>query len=98
MACLIFSSEAKRDLVEIGLHIAHQSGSLERAEKLLDSITQTCDLLASQPEMGQLRTEFASGIYRSFSVGNYVIYFSSISKGIQVARILHGARDHGAVL
>jgi toxin ParE1/3/4 len=98
MACLIFSPEAKRDLVEIGLYIAHQSGSLERAENLLDSINQTCELLASQPEMGQLRTEFTSGIYRSFSVGNYVIYFSSISNGIQVARILHGARDHGAVL
>ena len=94
----IISSEAKRDLVEIGLYIARQSGSQERADHFLDSIYQTCQILATQPEMGQLRTEFATGLYRSFSVGNYVIYFRPTSDGIQVARILHGARDHDALL
>jgi toxin ParE1/3/4 len=98
MARLIISSAAKRDLVEIGLYIARQSGSPERADKFLDSLSRTCETLASQPEMGQLRTEFTAGQYRSFSFGNYVIYFCSIPDGIQVARILHGARDHDALL
>jgi len=32
------------------------------------------------------------------SVGNYVIYFCSAPDGLWVARVLHGARDHGPLL
>jgi len=98
MASLVISPEAKRDLVEIGLYIARQSGSRERADNFLDSIHQTCNMLATQPEMGQLRKEFATGLYRSFSVGNYVIYFRPTTNGVLIARVLHGARDHDALL
>jgi plasmid stabilization system protein ParE len=48
--------------------------------------------------MGQLRTEFAAGEYRSFSVGSYVIFFQPTRDGILVARVLHGSRDHYSVL
>ena len=98
MARLDISPEANRDLVEIGLYIARQSGSRQRAESFLDLIYQTCETLATQPEMGELRMEFATGRYRSFSVGNYVIYFCPASDGIRIARILHGARDHNTLL
>jgi len=98
MARLDISPEANRDLVEIGLYIARQSGSRQRADSFLDLIHQTCEMLARQPEMGELRVEFATGRYRSFSVGNYVIYFRPASEGILIARVLHGARDHNALL
>jgi len=48
--------------------------------------------------MGERRPEFATGQYRSFSVGNYVIYFRPIEDGILVARVQHGARDHRGLL
>jgi plasmid stabilization system protein ParE len=48
--------------------------------------------------MGQLRTEFTTGQYRSFSVGSYVIFFRPTTDGIMVARVLHGSRDHYSVL
>jgi toxin ParE1/3/4 len=98
MARLDISPEANRDLVEIGLYIARQSGSRQRADAFLDLIYQTCQTLAAQPEMGELRVEFATGQYRSFSVGNYVIYFRPVADGIWIARVLHGARDHNALL
>jgi toxin ParE1/3/4 len=98
MARLIISPDAESDLVEIGVYIARNSGSRERSKSFLASLYQTCETLSSQPEMGQLRTEFVTGQYRSFSVGNYVIYFSCVPDGVRVARILHGARDHGALL
>ena len=50
------------------------------------------------PEMGELRAEFATGCYRSFSVGNYVIYYAPAPDGILIARVLHGARDHNSLL
>ena len=98
MPRLEISPAANRELVEIGLYIARQSGSRQRADSFLDSILRACEMLATQPEMGEVRPEFATGRYRSFSVGNYVIYFSPAIDGIRVARVLHGARDHRTLL
>jgi toxin ParE1/3/4 len=98
MGQLVFSPDAKQDLHDVGIWIAKKSGSWQRADAFLDLIYQTCETLATQPEMGELREEFASGVYRSFSVGNYVIYFRPANGGIHVARVLHGARDHRALL
>lgn len=98
MPRLEISPAANGDLVEIGLYIAQQSGSRQRADSFLDLIVETCEMLATQPEMGELRTELATGRYRSFSVGNYVIYFCPAPDGIRIARVLHGARDHHALL
>jgi len=98
MPRLEISPAATNDLVEIGLYIARQSGSRQRADSFLDSIVATCEMLATQPEMGELRVEFATGQYRSFSVGSYVIYFRPMQGGIRIARILHGARDHHMLL
>jgi toxin ParE1/3/4 len=98
MARLVLSPEAKNDLIEIGSYISRQSGSIDRADHFLDLIYGTCDMLAQRPGMGELRQEFGTGLYRSFSVGNYVIYFRSSENGILIARILHGARDHETLL
>jgi toxin ParE1/3/4 len=98
MPRLEVSPAANRDLIEIGRYIAQQSGGQRRADSFSDSIHRTCKLLATQPDMGELRPEFTTGRYRSFSVGNYVIYFCSMPDGIRVARVLHGARDHHAML
>ncbi len=98
MGRLEISPDARRDLVEIGQYIARQSGSWQRADSFLDLVYQTCEVLATQPEMGELRLEFATGKYRSFSVGNYVVYFCPVPDGILIARVLHGGRDHGALL
>ncbi|MCH8922236.1 MAG: type II toxin-antitoxin system RelE/ParE family toxin [Planctomycetes bacterium] len=92
------SPAAEQDLFEIGVCIAEQSGNEEIAYRFLDTIDETVGLLARYPEMGELREEFATGLYRSFTVGNYVIFYRPISSGIQVARVLHGARDHRSLL
>jgi toxin ParE1/3/4 len=44
------------------------------------------------PAMGRNRQELAPSL-RSFPVGKYVIYYRSIEEGIQIIRVLHGARD-----
>lgn len=98
MARVDLSSRAELDLVEIGTFIFGQSGSRETADRLLDRIDEKCRLLATQPESGQSRPEFATGKYRSSIAGNYVIYYLPTNDGIIVARILHGSRDHNALL
>jgi toxin ParE1/3/4 len=73
-------------------------GKAAAGNAFLDSIVDTCEMLATQPEIGELREEFSTGQYRSFSVGSYVIYFRPMPGGIRIARVLHGARDHHTLL
>lgn len=92
------SLDAQRDLLEIAAYITTESGSRQRGEEFLDGVFATCETLASQPAMGELRAEFKTSLYRSFSVGRYVIYFQPTAAGIVVARVLHGSRDHYSIL
>ncbi|MBP6808916.1 MAG: type II toxin-antitoxin system RelE/ParE family toxin [Phenylobacterium sp.] len=49
-------------------------------------------LLATQPLMRRARDELAPGI-RIFPFGRYPIFCLPIDDGIDVVRVLHGARD-----
>jgi toxin ParE1/3/4 len=98
MPRLEISPQAEQDLIEIGVYIAHRSGSRGTAQRFLQKVEALCERLAHNPGMGQLRTEFSTGQFRSFSIGYYVIYFQPTKEGIRIARILHGARDHDALL
>jgi toxin ParE1/3/4 len=42
--------------------------------------------------MGRSRPELATGL-RSFPVGRYVIFYVPLSKGVEIVRVFHGARD-----
>ena len=96
MAQIIRSPLALRDLDDIWYYIARDN--LAAADALLARIEDTCQVLAEQPELGQLRPELPTGRYRSFTVRRYVIYYCRTADGIMVARVLHDARDHGPLL
>lgn len=42
--------------------------------------------------MGRLRDELTEGL-RSFPVGRYVIFYRIVQDGVEIVRVLHGARD-----
>jgi len=84
------TGEAELDRVEITLHIARDNPAA--AERLLETIDDKCRLLARMPELGRKRPDLAPNL-RSLPVGNYVIFYRSEMDGIQVIRVLHGARD-----
>ena len=46
--------------------------------------------------MGRVRDELEPGM-RSFPFGRYVIFYMPIDEGIDVVRVLHGARDIDAI-
>jgi len=82
--------EAKQDLASIHRYVA--SDNRAAADRLIDSLKQKFHLLAAQPLIGQLRPELAPDL-RSFCVGNYVIFYRPGRGGIQIARVIHAARD-----
>ena len=86
---------AETDLIEIWVYIAEENPAA--ADALLESINDTCRTLATAPLMGRTRDELLPGI-RSFPVGHYVIFYQPIEDGIDVVRVLHGARDFPSVI
>jgi toxin ParE1/3/4 len=49
-------------------------------------------MLARTPRMGRVRDELAPGL-RSFPIGDYLIFYRNVPKGIAVVRVLSGYRD-----
>ena len=91
MANVIYAPEADDDLFGIVEYIARDKP--EAAREWLRKIRETCETIATQPEMGELRPGFGVPGARSFSVGNYVILFRETERGIEVSRVIHGSRD-----
>jgi toxin ParE1/3/4 len=91
MSHAVYAPKAEDDLIGIADYIARDKP--EAARRWVQRIRETCDTLATQPEMGELRSEFGAAGCRSFSVGNYAIFFRPTDTGIEVARVVHGSRD-----
>src|SRR6266851_1504535 len=90
MPNVLRTPRARRDLADIWSFVARDSP--ESADRLIDQIGQKCDLLATFPEMGRRRDDIAPNL-RSIPVGNYVVFYRAAPNGIEVIRVLHGARD-----
>lgn len=84
---------AQRDLDEIWDYIAEDNPGA--ADRLIDEIRRKLEILAKTPLIGPLRPELMPGL-RCFPVRRYVIYYRAIPDGIEVVRVLHGARDASA--
>jgi toxin ParE1/3/4 len=84
------SDVARSDLGEIWLHIARDN--LDAADKFIHAIVSRFSKLAAMPLIGRQREELSPRL-RSFSVSRYVIFYRPVESGIEVVRVLHGARD-----
>ena len=91
MAKVVYAPEADDDIFGIVDFIARDKP--EAARNWIRKIRETCDTIATQPGMGEVRPGFGVPGCRSLSVGNYVIFFRAIEGGIEVARVIHGNRD-----
>ena len=90
MPQVLLTGQARLDLVEIGLYIARSSP--QAADRWLALIDQKCQNIAHAPSIGRKRDNLAPRL-RSFPVGDYLIFYRPAKSGIEVIRILHGARD-----
>lgn len=92
----VFSPHAESDLQEILDYIAvdDQTAGLS----LVAQIREKCEMLAQFPHTGRLRSVFKDKSIRTFSVGNYLILYRPSNDGIEVARVVHGARNYESLL
>ena len=88
--------EVRRDLVEIADYIS--GDSFDAAERFLTAAEQTFQFLAINHEAGQL-CQFADPAcvgMRTWPVDgfrNHLIFYRATEEGVEIARVLDGARD-----
>ena len=87
------SPQADTDLLDLWAFVAGEAGE-ERADALVDAITDACWMLSHYPKVGRLRPEFGPEL-RSFPAAGCVIYYRA-EDDVLIARILHGRRDQTA--
>lgn len=92
---LEFSPAAEADLVEIASFIARDN--VPRAVTFIDELEEACVKLIDFPQSGVARPDIRAGL-RSKPHGSYVIFYSVLERLIRIERILHGARDIGAII
>ena len=89
MGTVLFTPLARNDLQDIKDYIAQDNP--KAAAQYMGILKQKCMMLAKTPTIGVCREEYC-GLYK-FPVSNYLIFYRITDTGIQVIRILHGARD-----
>ena len=84
---------AEADLDDIWLYVANESGSIEIANRLIDTLTDRFFMLAGFPYVGRARDhDFGPGC-RSVAVGEYVIVYCVENEEVLILRVVHGPRD-----
>jgi toxin ParE1/3/4 len=96
-----FLPAGERDVDAIADYIAHDS--LDSALRFYDAVQSDAQKLAAMPGMGpacEFRNPATVGI-RFWPLGgfrNYLLFYRPLSDGVEVIRVLHGARDVERVL
>ena len=81
---------AQSDLDDIWFYIA--GDNINAADKWIRTILSRFSKLVELPDLGRPREELAPHL-RSLPVGRYVIFYRRMNHGIEIVRVLHGARD-----
>jgi toxin ParE1/3/4 len=85
-----FAVEAAEDLESIYDFISRDSPA--RADRFVRRLEVACQRLADMPGMGRAWPNLGPNV-RKFPFGEYLIYYRPSDGGIEVVRVLHGARD-----
>jgi len=90
MQPILRTRESRRDYDDIWYYIALRD--VAAADRLILHFDATLQTLVTAPQIGRKADEFAANL-RCFPVGNYLLFYRLIEEGIELIRVLHGARD-----
>lgn len=81
---------ARNDLKNIWTYIAENNPN--SADKFMRQFAMKFQLLADNPKIGRTHDKFVFNL-RSFPYKDYVIFYFPVENGVEIYRVLHGARD-----
>lgn len=86
----VFAPAAEADLEAIHDYIATDNPAV--AARLVARLEELAARLAETPGMGRTRAGLLSDL-RSFPIGNYLLFYRPSKDGVEIVRVLNGARD-----
>lgn len=84
-----FSPQAETDIQDIAAYIALDN--FGAAMRWLDQVDEKAERLGEMPKLG-VAVSSRPGL-RMFPLGNYLILYREVKNGIEVVRVMHGARQ-----
>jgi len=90
MARVVFTKQAREDLIDIWLHIAEDDPAA--ADRVLDRLDESARHLVDHPEMGAARDDIRPGL-RYLISGSYLLLYRITDAGVEIVRAVHGRRD-----
>lgn len=82
--------QAEEDLLDLWCHIGCDNPL--QADRYLDFLEAKLNLLACTPGMGRSQDHLGPELC-VFPVDSYLIFYRQTDAGIDIVRVLHGARD-----
>ncbi len=87
--------------IELATYIAEDN--LEASDKFLAAAEETFKQLGQMPKMGkscQFSNPNLAGVRQQFIKGfrKYLVFYRPIKSGVEILRVIHGARDIEAIL
>lgn len=82
----------RADLDVDGIWLSIAQHNLRAADKLSRRLNDAFALLARWPGIGEARPDLGTN-YRVFSVAKYAVVFRPVDGGVEIIRVIHGARD-----
>ncbi len=92
--------QARIDVVELATHIGRYNVSA--ANRFLDACEATFEFLSESPQVGAIYLTnnprlVGSRVFRVKGFPNHLTFYLERQNGIEIVRVLHGARDLDAV-
>ena len=89
MTRVLRTESAKSDILAIYGHI--DADKLSVADRWVGELDSTLAVISQQPFMGEKVEHLAPGM-RRHCLGSYLLFYVPIEGGIELRRVLHGAR------
>ena len=85
------AKRAEADLEDIAYYTAKESGSLETARRVIESITDRFHLLGANPYAGRARDDDLGPGRRSFPADRYIIVYRVSGRDVLILRVAHSS-------
>lgn len=89
------TQRARLDALHIWMDIAADNQTA--ADRWMDRLVHHFEMLGRNPYAGRSRDELRPG-YRSFPVGQYLIFYRVQRQDVSIMHVLHGRRDLQSLL
>jgi len=91
---IIWSFDALQQLEDIHFYILFESKSIQIADKVIDTIFESTQILKTKPEIYKLdsKKKNSDGTFRVYFVYDYMISYQITADCIQILRVRHTSR------